>query len=119
MKTRLYVSDSAVLRELGARLAAQRLRLNLTQAQLSQEAGVSKRTIERLESGAVATQLSAFLHVCRVLGLQEHLESLVPEPEPSPLAQLKLKGRTRKRASRQAQTVGVSEPKPKGWTWQP
>ena len=115
----MYLSESAELQGLGSRLAAQRLALNLTQAQLAEQAGVSKRTLERLESGAVATQLSAFLRVCRVLGLQDRLESLVPEPASSPVAQLKLKGRTRKRASRQPDAGGVHEPRPKRWVWEP
>jgi len=118
MKSSRYVSDSAVLRELGVRLAAQRLTLNLTQAQLAAQAGLAKRTVERLESGS-STQLSAFLRVCRVLGLQERLDLLVPEPAPSPVAQLRLKGRTRKRASRQSADAGIGEPKPKRWTWEP
>ncbi|MEK6805363.1 MAG: helix-turn-helix domain-containing protein [Pseudomonadota bacterium] len=118
MKNDKYVSDSAVLRDLGTRLAAQRLTLNLTQAQLSAQAGVAKRTVERLEAGS-PTQLSAFLRICRALGLQERLDLLVPEPAASPVAQLKLKGRVRKRASRQTQVPGVAEPKPKRWTWEP
>lgn len=119
MKDRRYISESVELQELGSRLAAQRLTLNLTQAQLAEQAGVSKRTLERLESGAVSTQLSAFLRVCRVLGLHDRLELLVPEPESSPIAQLKLKGRTRKRASGSAETAGVHESKSKRWVWEP
>lgn len=119
MKRYESATDSAVLRELGTRLATHRLALNLTQAQLAQEAGVSKRTIERLESGATATRLSAFLRVCRVLGLHQRLDELVPEPPPSPLAQLKLRGRQRKRASGQGEAAGVREPRPQGWTWKP
>lgn len=119
MKVPEYTTDSAALRDLGARLAAHRLAANLTQAQLAQEAGVSKRTVERLESGATAVQLSAFLRVCRVLGLQQRLDQLVPEPAPSPLAQLKLRGRQRKRASGRGEAGGVREPRPQGWTWKP
>lgn len=116
MKIHADQAEDSVLRELGARLAALRLARNLTQARLAQEAGVSKRTVERLEAGTVGTQLSAFLRICRVLGLQERLELLVPEPAPSPLAQLKLKGRMRKRASGSSQ---VAEPAPRGerWSW--
>lgn len=44
-------TDEAVLRELGRRLAQVRLGKNLTQAQLAAKAGVSKRTVERLEVG--------------------------------------------------------------------
>ena len=87
------------MRELGERMARARLERNLTQAALAEQAGVSKRTVERLESGEVAMQLSGFVRVCRALGLVERLESFIPEPVPSPIAQLKLQGRTRRRAS--------------------
>ena len=80
---------------------------------LAERAGVAKRTVERLESGAVATQLSGFLRVCRALGLLEGLETLVPEPAASPIAQLKLQGRQRKRASK-AKAVKARKTK---WTW--
>ena len=49
-------TDEAVLSELGGRLARVRLARNFTQAGLARQAGVSKRTVERLESGSVATQ---------------------------------------------------------------
>ena len=105
--------DEGILGELGTRLADARLRLNLTQAALAEQAGVSKRTVERLESGAVATQLSGFLRVCRVLGLLEHLENLIPEAVPGPMEQWKRRGRKRKRAS-----GGKSAPvTPKPWKW--
>jgi transcriptional regulator with XRE-family HTH domain len=112
------LTDAAILRELGARLAATRLGRNLTQAALAEQAGVSKRTLERLESGEVATQLAGFVRVCRALGLTERLGLLVPEPVPSPLAQLKLQGRQRRRASgkRAAATRGGADG-PGTWTW--
>lgn len=93
------MSDEAVLQELGERLTRARLDLNLTQAALAEQSGVSKRTIERLESGEAVTQLSSFLRVCRTLGLLERFELLVPEPAPSPMAQLKQEGRKRQRAT--------------------
>lgn len=113
MKITAQFTDDAILRELGARLAATRLAQNLTQAALAELAGVSKRTVERLESGAVATQLSGFLRVCRALGLAERLELLVPAPTPSPIAQLKLHGRQRQRASRKP----AAAPQTDSWTW--
>ena len=110
-------TDEAVLSEIGARLAQVRLERNLTQAQLAVQAGVSKRTVERLESGAVATQLSGFIRVCRALNLVERFDLLIPEAAPSPIAQLKLQGRRRRRASAaKAVTKAVKETSAK-WTW--
>ena len=99
MKITKQATDDAVLAELGGRLERIRLQLNLTQAQLAEQAGISKRTIERLEAGAVATQLSGFIRVCRVLGLLDRFDALISEPATSPVAQLKLQGRQRRRAS--------------------
>ena len=109
-------SDNAIMGELGVRIATIRLELNFTQAQLAQQAGVSKRTVERLESGGVGTQLSGFIRVCRVLELIERFETLIPEPLPSPVAQLKLRGRMRKRASA-PRTVDPSRESPEKWKW--
>lgn len=113
MKISNSVSDGVILGELGHRIASARLQRNFTQASIAAEAGVSKRTIERLESGQVATQLSSFVRVCRVLGLVDRLDALVPEAVPSPVDQLALQGRTRKRAS--GVTAAAKPTKP--WTW--
>lgn len=104
-------ADAAVLTELGQRLARIRLDANLTQADLAHEAGVSKRTIERLEAGA-STQLGNLLRVLRALDLLGRLDPLVPAALPSPVQQLRLEGRTRERA-RPTATRPVGEP----WTW--
>src|SRR5438477_7760360 len=98
MKIIKQAADEAVLSELGGRLAQVRLERNLTQAALAEQAGVAKRTVERLESGEVATQLSGFLRVCRVLGLMERFDTLIPEAAPGPIAQLEMHGRRRQRA---------------------
>lgn len=113
MKIEKEMNDETVLGELGRRLARVRLEKNITQAQLAVQAGVSKRTIERLEAGEVAAQLSVFIRVCRVLGLLERFELLVPEPVPSPLTQLKYRQKERKRA------WVVREPGPtnRKWEW--
>ena len=108
------LSDTAILVELGARLAASRLAKNLTQEALAEAAGISKRTLERLESGEVASRLSALVRVCRALGLLNRLETLVPSPSVSPVEQLKLAGRRRKRASGRAKST---KPSKRPWTW--
>lgn len=114
MKISKSHSDEAVVRELGSRLAALRLAHNLTQAALAQEAGVSKRTVERLESGEVAARLSGLVRVCRALGLIDRLDALVPAATAGPVEQLKLAGRKRQRASQPRRSVGA---KARKWTW--
>jgi transcriptional regulator with XRE-family HTH domain len=113
MKITNQAVDSAILAELGGRIARTRLGLNLTQAQLAEQAGVSKRTIERLESGGVAVQLSGFIRVCRALKLIERLEVLIPEPLPSPVEQVRLAGRRRRRAS----APRATRPSAAQWKW--
>jgi transcriptional regulator with XRE-family HTH domain len=106
-------TDAVILAELGRRLAQARLDRNLTQGQLATEAGVSQRTIQRLETGAVATQLSGFIRVCRTLDLLDRFDLLIPEPAPSPVAQLKLGRNRRQRASRsQAKATPGTQ-----WQW--
>ena len=102
-----------ILDELGGRLAKIRLDRNLTQAQLATQAGVSKRTVERLEAGTVGTQLSGFIRVCRVLDVIERFDLLVPEPATSPIAQLKMAGRKRQRAS----NAKPGKPPASHWRW--
>jgi DNA-binding XRE family transcriptional regulator len=113
MKITKQATDDAILGELGGRLAQIRLDWNLTQVQLAAQAGVSKSTVERLEAGAVATQLSGFIRVCRVLDLIGRFELLLPEPVPSPVAQLKQRGKKRRRAS----AARAVKPSAKNWQW--
>jgi transcriptional regulator with XRE-family HTH domain len=116
MKINGTATDDAVLAEIGKRLMQTRLASNLTQAQLAEQAGVSKRTVERLEAGAVATQLSGFIRVCRVLNVLERFEALIPESVPSPMAELKLRGKQRQRASGGGRGK-APKPSAKKWQW--
>jgi transcriptional regulator with XRE-family HTH domain len=113
MKISGKLSDEAVLRELGSRLASARLARNLTQASLAEQAGVSKRTVERIESGEGAARLSGLVRILRALELADRLDAVVPEPTRSPVEQLKQEGRRRKRASGSR----TSAPVPRVWTW--
>jgi len=98
MKIEGLLTGEAILAELGGRLAQRRLELQLTQEMLAEQAGVSKRTVERIEAGAT-TQMSTLIRILRVLELLDRLETLVPEAGPRPMDLIKLKGKARKRAS--------------------
>ena len=106
------MTDAAVLAELGDRLARFRLQRNLTQAQLAREAGVSKRTLIRLESGE-SSQVTNLIRVVRALGLLGNLDAFVPPPLPSPIEQLRSRAKERRRASPGAKKSGP----PTKWSW--
>jgi transcriptional regulator with XRE-family HTH domain len=112
MEKTYEMTDQAVLAELGDRFSRLRLQRNLTQAQLAREAGVSKRTVIRLESGE-SSQVTNLIRVVRVLGLLGNLDAFVPPPLSSPLAQLRSQMKERRRAS---PGVTKSGPPPQ-WTW--
>ena len=111
MKIDPILADEAVLEELGGRLAQRRLELQLTQAELAEQAGVSKRTIERVEAGAT-TQMSTMIRILRALDLLGRLETLIPEVGPRPMDLLKLKGKERQRAARK-RSEKIDQP----WQW--
>jgi transcriptional regulator with XRE-family HTH domain len=113
MKIDKLMSDDAILAELGDRLARRRIDLQLTQADLANEAGVSKRTVERIESGASA-QMVNIIRICRVLDLVPELERLVPQATPRPMDLIKVKGRQRKRASSSRKRRKPDD----RWTWE-
>ena len=113
MNLSAHLTDEALLELIGSRLAQRRLSKNLTQGQLAEQSGLGLRTVQRMELGASATQLSGFLRVCRVLGLLDRLDTLIPEEATSPMAQLKQAGRRRRRATGRKAASGEL----KKWTW--
>ena len=104
--------DPAILTELGARLMRRRLDLQLTQAELAHQAGLGKRTLERMEGGG-SVQLTNLIRVLRALGLLDALDALLPEPGPRPMDLLKLKGHERRRATGSRKR----KPNPQAWNW--
>jgi len=106
------LSDEMILSELGERVARLRVDLGYTQAMLSEQAGISKRTLERLEAGS-SCQLNSFIRVLRVLGVIGGLEQLLPAARPGPMALLRGKGRQPKRVRASA---AAREPAAE-WKW--
>lgn len=96
MKILEGLADSAILGELGRRIAHRRVEADLTQEALAREAGISKRTVERLEAGA-SVQLTSLVRVLRTLNLLGNLETLLPEALPGPMELLE-RGKRRERA---------------------
>lgn len=99
MKIIATASDTAILREIGERLTSERVLRERTQADLAREAGVSKRTVERLENGE-SVQLSNLVRVLRALGLLEKLDVLLPAAAPGPMDLVAGRSRPRQRVRR-------------------
>ncbi len=118
MKISTLLTDDAILAEIGGRIARRRLELQLTQSELAEQAGIGKRTLERIEAGASA-QLSNIIRLFRVLDLIDGLDTVVPDAQQRPMELLKRKGKVRQRASKprdaKASTNQIAEPQP--WSW--
>jgi transcriptional regulator with XRE-family HTH domain len=111
MKIDKQVIPQTALLELGGRIARQRIELGITQAEAARRAGVSKRTIERLEAGG-DIQLTTLVRLLGVLGLAERLDGLIPAATVSPMDMLRHQPKKRKRAV----SKRVVKPK-RAWTW--
>lgn len=93
------------------RLETIRLSRNITQQSLAEEAGVSLRTIGRLEKGQ-GVSLDTFIRVLMALGIQQNLETLLPDPSVRPIDRVSNKRGERKRA-RATGDRGESS----AWSW--
>lgn len=107
----MFVSDAVILLEIGKRISLTRLNANITQKDLAKEAGISHRTLTRIEVGE-SVQFISIIRVLRALNMLDNLNLLVPETAESPLQKLKLK-KQRQRASTQEQNLK----KDSTWTW--
>ena len=88
-----------------------RLARNITQASLADQAGVSIRTIRRLEKG-LGVSLDTFIRVLIALGVQQNLVAFLPDPSIRPIDRVNLGGTERKRASSRKTTKEITP-----WVW--
>jgi transcriptional regulator with XRE-family HTH domain len=105
------MSNTAVLTELGSRIKQLRLSKNKDQQQCAFEAGISLRTLSRLENGH-SVSLEAVLKVIRTLGLIERLDLLLPTIEISPVQQAKNKHKKPRRRASNRRNVSSTAQQP-------
>ena len=94
-------TDDEILRELGARLRAYRLQMNLSQAELAIRAGVNRTTVRDAELGK-DFQLTTLVKLLRALGRLGDLNAFLPAPSVSPIQLMKRQGKPRRRARKRA-----------------
>jgi len=92
--------------ELGRQLRVLRLRLNLDQRQLAEQAGIALNVVKNLEGGRGST-IRSLAQVLRVLDRADWLSTLAPAVSISPVQMLRTKA-PRRRASRQNKETAPS-----------
>lgn len=100
MKTTIDFSianSGQIARELSERIEAIRLMRNLTQSQLASAAGISVKTLGRMERGEDVS-LDTFIRVLIAMGLHHNLKTLLPEVSVRPVERIRQVGIERKRA---------------------
>ena len=98
MKINSENNNSAVLRELGARIKRNRIDMQLSQQDFAAKAGISTRTLSAAENGE-DIRLSSLLRILRTLNCLENINLLLPELAFDPESYRTL-GRERKRISK-------------------
>lgn len=92
------VTADAIAAGIGARLRALRLQRNITQAELSADAGVTRPTLSRLERTGVGS-IDTLSRVMFALGREGELSALLAPDPPSTLDDLAARAPQRQRAS--------------------
>jgi putative transcriptional regulator len=92
-------SPGAIAEELGERLKQARLNADMTQVEVAEQAGISRKAVLNAEKGKV--QLEILIAIMGALRLTGQLNNFLPAQEISPIQLAKLQGRKRQRASGQ------------------
>ena len=82
-----WQSGAEILKNLGLRFKDYRLRLNLTQKEVSEKTAISVPTIYKFENGRLNDMsTSNLMKLIRIVGLQSNWDKLLPELPESPQA---------------------------------
>ncbi|RKR00431.1 helix-turn-helix domain-containing protein [Maricaulis maris] len=110
-----YIPDDLIpidslLEQVGARIERYRIARRIKQEDLARQAGISSRTLRRLEAGGNGT-LDTVARVLRALDMDDRLLALVPDATVSPLDP---RSDRKQRRQRVRNSVSVSE---QPWQW--
>ena len=110
MKLTGVETNEIILKEIGQRIKDIRISMSLTQEELALKAGVSIRTVVRLEAGD-NIKLESFFNILRVLNCIQNVELLMPEQQITP-EMIFNKEQKRQRASSKQKKENKSS-----WKW--
>lgn len=96
MKIDALTPDSAILRELGSRLARVRKQMGYSQDALAEEAGLGVATLRRIEAGE-GSQMESWLKLLKALDMVGGVDRFLPEHHASPMAEVSAASPRRKR----------------------
>ena len=109
MKITGVESNIFILEELGRRIKDARIAISMTQKEMALKAGISEKTVERIEKGE-NVKIENLLNIFRVLNFLQNFEILIPEQEV--LIEEMMDKKKRKRASRKKEAMNNSD-----WKW--
>ncbi|MCY4034150.1 MAG: helix-turn-helix transcriptional regulator [Hyphomicrobiales bacterium] len=87
MKINQLTPETAILKELGRRLARIRKARGFSQSSLAEEAGIGLATLQRIEGGQDG-QIETWLKILKALDRAASIDALLPEDFKSPMAEV-------------------------------
>ena len=82
----LLPSAAKVLTELGENIRLARLRRDLSTQMVAERAGISRATLNAIESGSPSVSMGAWVEVLFVLGLEKDLGGVARDYDDEPVA---------------------------------
>lgn len=107
-----YINSETIERDICKKLERIRLLKNISQAKLAEAAGVSRRTISRMENGG-GISLDTFIRVMQALNLTDHLTAMLPNSDIRPVERAGRKGKGERKNASSPRTPK----KTKKWEW--
>lgn len=93
----ISMSDSAIVDKIGGFIKEERLKINKTQAQLANEAGLNRWTLSQIENGEAISMIS-LIQIMRALGILHLLDIFSIKQVISPIQLAKIDQQKRQRA---------------------
>lgn len=107
MENIYIISDAQIVKRIGNKIKAARLKRNITQQSLAEASAISLSSLKKIENGKIGT-FDSLLRILRTLGMLESISALFEEEQMSPSEYYemvnKAKKQTRKRAAGQIKT---------------